>query len=82
MAAFALGTLLAEQEDVAGAEAAYQQVIESDHPDHKPMAAVRLGILLTEQGELARARAAYQVAIDSGHPEAAHLAEQLNALEG
>ena len=43
-----LGVLLAEQGDAAGARAAYQRVIDSDHPDMAPMS-TRLVELLDEQ---------------------------------
>src|SRR2546421_604840 len=66
-----LGVLLAEQGDVAGAKAAYQQAIESEHADVAPWAAVNLGLLLAEQGDVADAKAAWQQAIESGHADAA-----------
>ena len=63
------GVLLAEQGDVQGAKAAYQQAIDSGHADEAPTAAVNLGVLLQEQGEWRGAKAAYQQAIDSGHAD-------------
>ncbi len=60
-----LGLQLAEQGDVAGARAAYQLAIDSDHHDQAPRAAFNLGVLLAEK-DVAGARAAYQRAIDSG----------------
>ncbi len=71
MAAFNLGYLLEGQGDVAGARAAYQQAIDSSHPEFAPMATVNLGNLLAGQGDVAGARAAYQQAIDSSHPASA-----------
>ncbi len=68
-----LGLQLAEQGDVAGARAAYQLAIDSDHHDQAPRAAFNLGVLLAEK-DVAGARAAYQRAIDSGHAEWAPMA--------
>ena len=80
-AACGLGELLAEQGDVEGARAAYQQAIDSGDPDAGPSAASRLGWLLEQQGDVAGARAAYQQAIDSGHPrEAPYAAVNLGPL--
>jgi hypothetical protein len=50
-AAVDLGWLLADQGDVAGARAAYQRAIDSDH-EYAPLAAVKLGRLLASQGML------------------------------
>ncbi|MGH3843952.1 MAG: tetratricopeptide repeat protein [Pseudonocardiaceae bacterium] len=69
-----LGLQLAEQGDVAGAQAAFQRAIDSGHTDQAPMAAWNLGVLLAEQGDIAGARAAYQRAIDSGHTDQAPMA--------
>jgi predicted negative regulator of RcsB-dependent stress response len=69
--------LLANEGDVEGARAAYQQAIDSGHPDEAPRAAVGLGNLLGDQGDVAGARAAYQRAIDSGHPESSDMAMSL-----
>jgi tetratricopeptide (TPR) repeat protein len=72
--AFALigrGLQLQAQGDMAGAELAYHQAIDSGHSDAMPMAAVGLGILLEGEGDVAGAKAAYQQAIDSGHADAA-----------
>ncbi|MBV9455477.1 MAG: tetratricopeptide repeat protein [Rubrobacter sp.] len=76
-AAFYLGVLLAEQGDIEGARAAYQQAIDSNHPGQAPAAAVNLGVLLKEQGDVQGARAAYQQAIDSNHPEVVPIAKEL-----
>jgi tetratricopeptide (TPR) repeat protein len=78
-AAVGLGLLLAEQGDPQGARAAYQQAIDSGHPEQAP-AAVNLGLLLAEQGDPQGARAAFQQAIDSGHPKVRLMAE--DALAG
>jgi tetratricopeptide (TPR) repeat protein len=56
------------------ARAAWQQVIDSGHPDAAPAATRNLGFLLAEQGDVAGARAADQQAIDSGHPDHAPVA--------
>ena len=50
--------------------AAYQQAIDSGHPDQAPMAA-RNAPVVQDQGDVEGARAAYQQAIDSGHPDQA-----------
>ncbi|MEA2565221.1 MAG: hypothetical protein QOD49_398 [Actinomycetota bacterium] len=76
-----LGVLLAEQGDVEGARAAFQQAIASGHPDEAPRAARNLGLLLAEQGDVEGARAAFQQAIASGHPdEAPRAARNLGLL--
>ena len=59
---------------MAGARSAFQQAMDSGHPDVAPMAAVNLGLLLAGQGDVAGARSAYQRAIDSGHPDAGPVA--------
>jgi Tfp pilus assembly protein PilF len=80
-AARSLGVLLAEQGDVEGARAAFQQAIASGHPDEAPRAARNLGLLLAEQGDVEGARAAFQQAIASGHPdEAPRAARNLGLL--
>jgi tetratricopeptide (TPR) repeat protein len=76
MAAYNLGVLYQEHGDMARAQAAYQQAIDTGHAEAAPMAARNLGLLLQEQGDLAAARAAFQQAIDSGHPKQASAAEQ------
>jgi Tfp pilus assembly protein PilF len=76
-----LGLLLAEQGDVDGARAAFQQAIASGHPDEAPRAARNLGITLAEQGDVEGARAAFQQAVASGHPgEAPRAARNLGLL--
>jgi predicted negative regulator of RcsB-dependent stress response len=77
-----LGDRLSEQGDVAGARAAYQQAIDSGHPDVAPWAMVYLGNLLVHYLNPAGARASYQMAAESGHPEAARrAASRLAALD-
>ena len=68
-AAVSLGNRLSEQGDVEGARSAYQQAIDSRHPEHAPAAAFSLGILLGQHGDWAGAQAAYWYAANSGHPE-------------
>ena len=71
-----------EQGDLAGAEAAFQQAIDSGHADWAPQAAFERGMLLREQGDLAGAEAAFQQAIDSGRAEAAVAGTAKFYLEG
>ena len=60
-----------EPRDPHGARAAYQQAIDSGHPDQAPAAAFNLGNMLEQREDFAGARAAYQQAIDSGHTDGA-----------
>jgi tetratricopeptide (TPR) repeat protein len=69
--AYYLGILLKEQGDTEGAREAYQEAIDSGHPDAASKAMNNLGVLLEEQGDIEGARAAYQRAIDSGHTDEA-----------
>ncbi len=64
-----LGLELAEQGDLPGARAAYQQAIGSGHIEWAPKAAINLGTLLAQQEDVTGARIAYQQAIGSGHIE-------------
>jgi TolA-binding protein len=66
--------LRAKQGDPDGAAAAYQQAIDTGHPDHAPAAMLGLGLLRKEQGDPDGAAAAYQQAIDTGHPDVAFAA--------
>ncbi len=66
-----LGDRLKQHGDVAGARAAYQRAIDSQHADQAPRAARNLGLLLAEQGDAAGAKTAYQHAIDSQHADQA-----------
>src|SRR5215211_2431234 len=77
-ATFHLGSVFDRQGNHAQAVEAYQQVIDSSHPEAAPRAAFNLGILFEERGEYTRAVEAYrrairvyQQVIDSGHPEEA-----------
>jgi predicted negative regulator of RcsB-dependent stress response len=59
-AALGLGDALMQAGDTAGAEAAYQQAIDSGDPDLVHDATVRLGDLLKERGKAAVETAANQ----------------------
>jgi tetratricopeptide (TPR) repeat protein len=69
-----VGALLHEQGDALGAQQAWQEAIDSGHPDAAPIAAVSLGLLLHDQGDAPGARQAYQQAINSGHTDWAPMA--------
>lgn len=64
-----LGRRLYEQGDIEGARAAWQQAVDSGHPEHGPPAAYNLGNLLSGQEDFKGAREAYQRAISSGHDQ-------------
>ena len=68
-AAVSRAKMLSEHGDVEGARSAYQQAIDSGHPEHAPAAAFSLGLLLGQHGDWAGAQAAYWYAANSGHPE-------------
>src|SRR5215204_2754716 len=68
-ATFHRGSVFDRQGEYARAVEAYQQVIDSSHPEAAPRAAFNLGILFEERGEYARAVEAYRRAIDSKHSE-------------
>jgi tetratricopeptide (TPR) repeat protein len=68
-ATFHLGSIYDRQGEYARAEEAYQQVIDSGHPEETPRAAFNLGLMLDNLGEYARAEEAYQQAIHSQHAE-------------
>src|SRR5215213_4090777 len=77
-ATFHRGSVFDRQGEHARAVQAYQQVIDSSHPEAAPRAAFNLGVLFEQMGEYDRAdeafrRAieAYQQVIDTGHPEEA-----------
>src|SRR5918992_4296927 len=70
-ATFHLGSIFDRQGEYERAVAAYQQVLDSEHPEAAPRAAFNLGILFEDREEYDLAVEAYQRAIDSGHPEAA-----------
>src|SRR5215208_3601972 len=69
---FHLGSIFERQGRYARAVEAYQQVIDSGHPEAAPRAAFNLGKLCEEREEYARAEEAYQQAINFGHPKVAH----------
>jgi len=68
-ATFHRGSIFDRQGEYAGAVEAYQQVLDSEHPEAAPRAAFNLGILFEERGEYERAVEAYQRAIASEHAE-------------
>src|SRR5215203_14094 len=68
-ATFHLGSIFERQGRYARAVEAYQQVLDSEHPEAAPRAAFNLGILFEERGEYERAVEAYQRAIASEHAE-------------
>jgi len=72
--ATALGVVLDQQGDLAGAEEAYRLAIHTRQPDMSPLAAVNLGQILDRRGNFAAAAQAYQLAIDSRHVDQAPLA--------
>jgi tetratricopeptide (TPR) repeat protein len=70
IAALALGVLLADQGDVVGAKAAYQQAINSKRRGKSAVgAAFGLARLLAGEGDAAGAEAAYRRVINSGDPQ-------------
>jgi tetratricopeptide (TPR) repeat protein len=79
-AAFRLGVLLEEQNDLAGAEAAYRRADLQGHA----AAASNLGVLLERRGDLRSAKAAYRRADERGDPNGAFnlavLLEEQNEL--
>src|SRR5215213_7303247 len=68
-AAFLRGSIFDRQGEYARAVEAYQQVLDSEHPEAAPRAAFNLGILFEERGEYHRAVEAYRRAIASEHAE-------------
>jgi len=68
-ATFHRGSVFDRQGEHARAVEAYQQVIDSGHPEEAPRAAFNLGLNLDKLDEYKLAVAAYQQAIDSEHSE-------------
>jgi TPR repeat protein len=69
---YADGEELYDQNDFAGAAAAFQHAAVSGHPEWAPRAAINLGILRENfLNDVAGAGRAYQQVIDSGHRECA-----------
>jgi tetratricopeptide (TPR) repeat protein len=68
-ATFHRGSIFDRQGEYDWAVAAYQHVLDSEHPEAAPRAAFNLGILFEERGEYVRAEEAYKQAIDSEHTE-------------
>jgi len=72
LAALRLGNMLTRRQgDLIGARAAYQQAIDSGHPDIAPQAQRDLGNLLMRERDSQRALSAYRQAMPPGHPDAA-----------
>src|SRR5215204_5751009 len=70
-ATFHRGSVFDRQGEHARAVEAYQQVIDSGHPEEAPRAAFNLGLNLDKLGEYKLAEQAYQQAVNSRHPEVA-----------
>jgi tetratricopeptide (TPR) repeat protein len=68
-ATFHLGSNFDRQGEYDRAVEAYQQVMDSGHPEWAPKAAFNLGLMLDKQGEYDLAVEAYQQVMDSGHSE-------------
>lgn len=68
-AAFGLGILLEETNDLSGAQEAYEQALEYGHPEFAPWAAFHLGSLFERLEQLDRAQVAYERAMRLKHPE-------------
>ena len=68
-AAFGLGTLLEERNDIPQALEAYERALASGHREFAPWAAYNMGILLERLEQFDRARAALERAISLGHPD-------------
>jgi tetratricopeptide (TPR) repeat protein len=73
-AARCLGWALHEQRDITGAEAAYNQAIDSGDPDEAPAAMIDYGVLRWSIDDLAGAQAAFEQAIAADHPDLVPLA--------
>jgi len=67
--------LLAEQGDVGGARAAYQQAIDSGQPAVTPAAAQALGNLLAQHDDVSGLRTVYQQRIASRDPDRGRTSE-------
>ncbi|GAB3441495.1 hypothetical protein GCM10027570_07750 [Streptomonospora sediminis] len=65
-AAFVLGWLRQEKGDLDGAEEAYQQAVDGDHPIHRAKALLYLGHLHADRGDSVAADHAYRMCI-AGH---------------
>src|ERR687889_571043 len=70
-ATFHLGSFFDKQGEYDRAVEAYQQVLDSGHPEWAPKAAFNLGMLFENRGEYDLAKEAYQQAIDSEDRDAA-----------
>jgi tetratricopeptide (TPR) repeat protein len=68
-AAFGLGILLEELEEMSRAQDVYKQAIASNHPEFAALAAYNLGILLERLEDSDCAKEVYEKAMALGHPE-------------
>jgi tetratricopeptide (TPR) repeat protein len=68
-AAFNLGVLQEERGNPEAAATAYQQAIDTGHPEYAPKAAFYLGLLHHDQGDPAAAATVWKLAIETGHPD-------------
>jgi Tfp pilus assembly protein PilF len=68
-AAFGLGALLEERNEIPQAIEAYETALASAHPEFAPWAAYNLGIVLEKTGRTAEARERLEKAISLGHPD-------------
>jgi tetratricopeptide (TPR) repeat protein len=68
-AAFGLGALFEEWNQLSKAQEAYGHALESEHPEFASWAAYNLGILFERMEEPHRAKATYEHAISLGHPQ-------------
>ena len=73
-ATFHLGSIFDRQGEYLRAEEAYQQAIDSEHPEAAPRAAFNLGLMFDRRGEYDLAVEAYQQAIASEHADWAPMA--------
>jgi tetratricopeptide (TPR) repeat protein len=68
-AAFGLGALLEERNEIPQAVEAYEMALASGHPEFAPWAAYNLGIVLEKIGRPAEAKERLEGAIALGHPD-------------
>ncbi|HEX2148824.1 MAG TPA: tetratricopeptide repeat protein, partial [Actinomycetota bacterium] len=68
-AAFGLGALLEERNEIPGAVEAYRKALAFKHSEFAPWAAYNLGILMEKLGRMDAAEEVFQRAIALGHPD-------------
>ncbi|WP_204284938.1 tetratricopeptide repeat protein [Microbispora amethystogenes] len=68
-AAFILAFTLFKKRDLQEAEAAFETLVASQHPEYFAGAAFALGSLLFRRGDIERAKALYREVIHAHHPE-------------